>query len=279
MSLNRTTRAPTRPNNTSTFGLVASLLLLLGLSACGEDSSTSTEDSGTEGFLCTDDLSCEQGQFCIDGQCTEAGDECRADGDCQPFERCRAGFCVEREGSCMADTDCASGEICNDFVCTSGCRVDTDCSTGQVCSDALVCVEPPPMCPESCPDHQTCIDPQAGCEPDGTCTTDNDCTGLDVCTGGLCGEAPVPCESSRDCVQGQYCDRENNICLPGCRTAGDCRSDELCLDNQCSTDDPPPCEPDDQEPNNSPAEGALLDPNANLEALTLCDDSDWYQFR
>ena len=257
------------------------LSAVVALSACGgDDGGAETDDGpGIVGGTCVDDLECSASEICVEGVCVEPGTECTVNTDCEPFELCNAGICVVRADSCQADTECAAGEICRDFACVTGCRQDTDCASGQVCNDALVCMTPPPECPDTCPEHQACVDPTLGCEPDGTCTVDGDCTGLDVCNDGICGEAPVTCERNQDCVQGRYCDRDAGLCEPGCRTAGDCRSDELCIDNQCTTDGPPACDADALEPNNTSPMSATLEPNTRVEGLTLCDESDWYSFR
>ncbi len=265
----------------------ASLRLLLGvlalwaLASCGEDNTSEGEPS-TAGPAtpCDTDFDCDITQFCFGGECADMGDECSSATDCDEGLDCLGGFCYEPPVECNEDDECEEdGEICKSNLCIPGCREDDDCEEeGAVCNtDTDQCFVPPPECPDQCPDHTECNEPTGTCVPDGTCDEDDDCTDDLACLNNTCQERPVPCERNADCENNLYCDREDNICLPGCRQANQCRATEVCVDGSC-TEDFPECAEDELEPNNEQDNPTPISSGDSYEGLTICSESDWFSF-
>ncbi len=64
---------------------------------------------------CKKDKHCEQGEFCVQGQCQQ----CRDDTDCSEGQVCSDGACEAILGYCANDPDCAEGETCTNNRCTA----------------------------------------------------------------------------------------------------------------------------------------------------------------
>ncbi len=252
---------------------------LLCLAACGESGSEGSEqeEPDDEPTACTSDFDCDFGQFCVDEFCSDPGSECDIDDDCAGDLVCRRGFCLEDEGVCAEDGDCGEGEICQEQRCRVGCREDGQCPEGRVCDPgSLVCIEPPEDCGGMCPEHTECNQNNGECEPDGTCTDEDDCLDDQRCDAGVCVDLGDACERNDDCDDGQFCNRDEGRCVPGCRQANECRIEEVCVAGQCT--DPPPCDDDMLEPNNNDDEATALGPVQSFEGLTFCEDDDWFTF-
>ncbi len=78
---------------------------------------------------------CLDGQDCINGSCTQTGEEpentCDADTDCPEFQTCIRGQCYS---DCSNDTDCPSETACHKHVCRVICSNEDDgCGEGTSC--------------------------------------------------------------------------------------------------------------------------------------------------
>ena len=256
------------------------LIALCFLVACGDDGTDdAVESSSNTSSACESDLNCDLGLFCISGQCAPSGSECVENADCDDFFECSSGYCVEIARECEDDSACPDANICIDYRCVTGCREDGDCGEGKICSDELLrCVDPPPMCPDTCPQHQQCVDPQLGCVPDGTCSASSDCTDGLVCNDGVCGDPILSCDDDRDCTFDRYC-ADTSLCEVGCRNSGGCFDGEYCIENQCTPGEPPACDADALEPNDEVGEASQLNSLGDvLSDQTFCDDADWFGF-
>ncbi|MCG3173625.1 MAG: hypothetical protein GMKNLPBB_01824 [Myxococcota bacterium] len=201
---------------------------------------------------------CVDGQKCIGGKCEP--DPC-AGVDCGR-KACRAGTCVDScanvscefgqkctDGQCVPNpcdgVACKAGEICREGKCETSACAAVSCNGGTVCQDGS-CVEDP--CNViSCPAGQACRE--------GQCIS-RELVG-DPCSGVTCGDGAVCDKSTGDCVT---VEDPAKVC-----GAVQCKSNEICINNQCREKDAPapgcpekPC-PDGQ----NCVDGACVEPGSS----------------
>ncbi len=165
---------------------------------------------------------------------------------CPDAKRCEDGECV----NCSAGSDCgcydddatANGDgVCepNIHECDPGKEYNTDTRSCENCAENADC---------GCFDEGGYADGNGGCRivcedweywngsqcvpAVGACETSADCVSGNYCLDHSCRPG---CESDDDCKSG-YC--ENNKCISGCRNDDDCDSYSACYDGVCKK----PCE-------------------------------------
>ncbi len=260
--------------------LLATLLYLLTMSACGDtgdsgvtdnpdgaagdaDTDTDTDadtdadtDTDTDSDTDTDtdsdtdadtdsDTDTDTDTDADTDACTDGALDCPCDGDA-----CTEGECVD--GTCV---DCSRGDI----GCI--CRLNGTCEDGAVCGTDGICV----ACTEGiefCP-----------CGAGDTCDTGLVCES-DICVEDTCpsGTEDCPCDGNDCDDDALYCDNLSicRVCtsdVSGCP----CESDDTCLgDNYCDTSDSTcvACPSTDK-----PAGCACTDSGDCLTSL-VCDDGD-----
>ena len=124
-----------------------------------------------------------------------------------------------------------------------GCRVDADCATSTVGAESFRCEPANGVCycrdDAACPRAEFC-NAVGFCQPRTGCTTNQDCLGsglyCDTSVGSCVPEGR--CTSDLHCRIGQVCDLSRELCVDGCRTAGDCNGTSCrCGDGQaCGCD-------------------------------------------
>lgn len=172
---------------------------------------------------CLEDIDCDDGEFCMDGECTPSDcrngiqDSSETDVDCGGVD---CPNCPDGSG-CVLEEDCDSG-ICEMGMCipptcmdgvTNGNETDNDCG-GDTC----------PACPNGadCDSGADCV---SGACDTGTCVAGscNDMiqNGLETdvdCGGPICGPCmpDAECMEDDDCDSG-VCDEAMGVCLmPAC---------------------------------------------------------------
>ncbi len=133
-------------------GLVALVLLALGITACPPPYPKCDKDSNCKGH----------GEVCVNGLCKQ----CRSDKECQPGYVCKDNACVPAP-ECTKDSDCKNGLVCRNEKCVPQCTADNECAPGEKCV------------------NQKCV-------PAAECTTDQDCPAGEKCVNQKCvAGAPV----------------------------------------------------------------------------------------
>jgi len=125
-----------------------------------DDDDLCTTDSCSHGECLNEDIVCDDGYACVEGECV---DECAVvNFDCDDGFVCNLGECVE--DLCFdGDPVCLEGFSCNPV--TGECDPDDECAAnGEVCTGILVCVDG--VCVDLCEDV-TCnggavCDPETG---------------------------------------------------------------------------------------------------------------------
>lgn len=162
--------------------------------------------------------------------------------DCPDAKRCEDGECV----NCSAGSDCgcydddatANGDgVCepNIHECDPGKEYNTDTRSCENCAENADC---------GCFDQGGYADGNGGCRivcedweywdgskcvpAVGACETSADCVSGNYCLDHSCRPG---CESDDDCGDGSYC--ENNACVSGCKTNDNCDSSEHCINGVC----------------------------------------------
>ena len=281
-------------------GLALLHLLLLLLSGCSdpvrctESGCGFTQTCNEETGLCEQRVSdcrknlglCEEDEFCnqATGRCISSLQQCGRDQiSCPPGQTCdaEAGIC-RPEGLCRTNMDCRPGEQCG---LTGSCE-PIRCTSNLDCTQlpGFVCI------------NQVC---EAGCQlPDNPCPEGSFCQGSSASTPGECIDS---CTSNQDCNFGYFCDtslaRPTCVLEPPCEEDLDCRTDELCRQQQCQA---APCELDEDcldgqvcdrarcvggdcqedtfSPNHMPEEASLIDGEVEISNLVRCAGRpDWYR--
>ncbi len=196
--------------------------------ACVDGACVTTQKDCDDGDACTTDscddqtgacvheeVTCPEGQTCIDGVCTRT---CIEHTDCDDSDACTEDTCV--------DSLCTYGEVCDDGdPCTTDlCNASTGscifggsiCAEGETCVDGgcgLACLED-----AECDDTDACTDDtcvEGFCSYGDTCDDGDPCT-TDSCDGstGACSNDPIECADTQVCVGGE--------CLPACEEDGQC---------------------------------------------------------
>ena len=162
--------------------------------------------------------------------------------DCPDAKRCEDGECV----NCSAGSDCgcydddatANGDgVCepNIHECDPGKEYNTDTRSCENCAENADC---------GCFDQGGYADGNGGCRiicedweywdgskcvpAVGACETSDDCVSGNYCLDHSCRPG---CEKDDDCGDGSYC--QNNACVSGCRTDSDCSYKDFCSNGVC----------------------------------------------
>lgn len=261
---------------------------------CTESGCGFTQTCNEETGLCEQRVSdcrknlqiCQEDEFCnqATGRCISSLQQCGRDQiSCPPGQTCdaEAGIC-RPEGLCRTNMDCRPGEQCG---LTGSCE-PIRCSANIDCTQqpGFVCI------------GQRC---EAGCQlPDNPCPEGSFCLGSSASTPGECIDS---CTSNQDCNFGYFCDtslaRPTCILEPPCEDDIDCRTDELCRQQQCQA---APCELDEDcldgqvcdrarcvggdcqedtfSPNHMPEEASLIEGEVEISNLVRCAGRpDWYR--
>ncbi|MEC8023048.1 MAG: OmpA family protein [Myxococcota bacterium] len=116
---------------------------------------------------CFNDEDCaKQGQFCVDGTCSQ----CRDDSHCNGSNACRVcegAACATRPNCCTTDADCPNGS-CWMVAGRNYGECGAECGPGK-----------------ACPPGQRC-NAQGACEPDAACGPNSPCPPGQMCDGGQC---------------------------------------------------------------------------------------------
>lgn len=85
-------------------------------------------DPTTGDCFCGEEVSCNDGEKCVDGACQSATAECQEDSDCtDTFSFCDTGTC----SACACDETLADG--CNETADNCTCGGSAPCTEGQQC--------------------------------------------------------------------------------------------------------------------------------------------------
>ncbi|MGK4000294.1 MopE-related protein [Sorangium sp. So ce1024] len=143
-------------------------------------------------FVCPADRSCNDAGFCVEPACAEVscdegevcvGGQCRApcDGIVCPFPTvCRVGVCVDP----CSNVTCEGGTVCDGGVCKPSCPC-TPCPSGRACEEETGLCRESACVGVTCPagqrcDAGACVDACAGAV----------CPSGQVCAGGACVDDP-----------------------------------------------------------------------------------------
>ncbi|MBX5481606.1 MAG: hypothetical protein IRZ16_07170 [Myxococcaceae bacterium] len=257
-------------NNPSRLRL-AVLLPLVFASACviynnegGDRPHSGQPPEGAVDCPCLDNSSCDEGLYCLRGECTPkppGNSACVDSSDCGNRSFCINGYCTEL---CAKDADCSYAAVCQEGYCTalpatdggsphgggdtgskdggSACVQHSDCGVGAYCINAVCYLG----CQTNadCPSAEECISnvchPKQtdGGTPVKSCTTGADCATGEDCVNGACS---LPCNTVHGCPAGQTCvigyctvssppQGSGQSCLANC----DCPSGEVCKNGVCS---------------------------------------------
>ena len=143
--------------------------------------------------------------------------------DCPDAKRCEDGECV----NCSAGSDCgcydddatANGDgVCepNIHECDPGKEYNTDTRSCENCAENADC---------GCFDQGGYADGNGGCKII--------CEDWEYWDGSKCVPAVGACETSADCVSGNYC--LDHSCRPGCESDDDCGGLQNCYNNVCKS--------------------------------------------
>ncbi|CAI6087883.1 unnamed protein product, partial [Clonostachys chloroleuca] len=155
------------------------------------------------GKACPADTVCVLGNcVAIEGSTNCGTTKCVVSTGCTGVQYCdkKKLVCVGPE-VCEANTTCRNGDKCFIRYCMPLCSSDQDCAGWGICGG----------------DH---------CIP--TCNLPTDCPNDLLCNDGVCIPRSAFCRSTDDCKEGQLCDMEDRICVPGTG----CEKDKQCLDGQ-----------------------------------------------
>lgn len=143
--------------------------------------------------------------------------------DCPDAKRCEDGECV----NCSAGSDCgcydddatANGDgVCepNIHECDPGKEYNTDTRSCENCAENADC---------GCFDQGGYADGNGGCRIV--------CEDWEYWDGSKCVPAVGACETSADCVSGNYC--LDHSCRPGCDSDSQCGYGESCISGECKS--------------------------------------------
>ncbi len=186
-----------------------------------------------ESDQCFDALDCDEGRVCpadaqlislVPSRCQDRCDDvvnpCPGNGLICGLD----GTCQENADGCANDDECLGERICADGLCADPCPL-TACAGSRVCcdesnTDALGCEVG--LCPEKSSD----------------CLSNEDCDGERICVrdaGALEGQCHNPCDQNGACAAEEFCDSENNACIPqiACADDSQCGPGEICGDTHC----------------------------------------------
>jgi hypothetical protein len=225
---------------------------------------------------------------------------------------CLDGAC--RPALCFIPLDCGSGAICHENRCRSSCATDADCRQGQACTAAGTCADPA-ACDPPCGNREYCEEATLTCQVRG-CAIDDDCIATEICIGVECVEGcrtdeacginaicqaqvcVAGCRNDQGCTDIQVC--AGGQCVLGCNDDSDCRLGDVCLGEACRTgcrDDSscpegqrcegaagaspgqcevPPCDDDDLEPNDTVAQGSVVESAVATPATACPSNDDWF---
>lgn len=107
---------------------------------------------------------------------------------------------------------------------SAGCSQDSDCGSP---ASAYRCDVPSGVCycrtDDACAARQFC-NALGYCQDKSGCQQNSDCLGSNLycdTTSGTC-VSKGRCSNDLQCEMGQVCDQKKSLCVPGCRTNGDC---------------------------------------------------------
>ncbi|WP_224243555.1 hypothetical protein [Hyalangium gracile] len=247
--------------------------LLLVVSACGGDSTTTCDASNCLG-CCQSDGVCAPGDQAL--ACGSGGAAC---GGCGSLEQCVAGVCKLASCRDTCQEGAARCEAGKRAECVRGADGCLAFAAAQACQGGLVCSGG--ACVERCSDQ--CTQGQARCDGAGVQTCERQMTGCTEwgattsCGAGVCRNGQCSTDSCTDtCTAGaQRCasDRRQETCQlvqGGCLdwVGKDCTASESCTQERCVATSPcsPPC------PNGFTCSSALVCEGGSLTSLILNTD-------
>ena len=202
------------------------------------------------GFPCTPEGLCADGEVCVKGICYKEGEQPKP--DCSKDSDCAGGCslkCDKEVGKCKSITcvdasDCGCGYKCNPKTSTcvetipNQCQKASDCVSGYckdgTCSD---CTEDA-QCPSTglckgkrcvqCVANAECSSnfcDSGVCRP---CAQNKDCTNTLFCNA---EKVCAKCEKDADC-DSNNCDKVDGVCQQNCTQGSDCPSG-ICRTGRC----------------------------------------------
>lgn len=196
---------------------------------------------------------------CVNGACTQTGQNCRVDCDCTQGQACLNGRCsVPANGVpvyCCDKPGCNAGQACTNRSGAKGtcpkppqCKVDGDCNKPSCTQNGLLCTSLSYKCVNGvCNATNTaspgvCDSAKGSCSAVTTCRVSCDCPQGQACQqtplGGICapGPSPVYCCDKVGCPSNQRCVDSNNrqgTCPLVCTGVCDCPGGFDCVKSRC----------------------------------------------
>ena len=183
---------------------------------------------------------CPGGQFCADKTCYAV---CTNSVSCEDNEACIDSLCRDYSATCTSDDSCAAGWFCNsNLVCERLIRVGVPCTDngscelGQ-CSDGVCCTEACDGLCSSCVGGQTggsdgiCLALVAGADPDDECDGILACNGNGQCFAKANDES---CENDFECLSARCIE---GLCREGLCGDGHVDPNEVCDDGNTAGGD------------------------------------------
>ena len=197
---------------------------------------------------------CEQGYICQAGMCVT---QLLANGsNCNAGNQCQSTFCVD--GLCCNNACAGQCAACN----LQNARGTCTAVAGAPVGGRAACASDKSVCGGTCDgmNQAACAYPAgnvschvadcangmatlaAACDGKGACPQIKsvDCTPF-ACAGSVCGNA---CVDDNGCVGGNFCDKQNGVCIPkigpglGCKLGAQCQTgfcvDGVCCDSACT---------------------------------------------
>ncbi len=247
-----------RPTN-GFWHCALSVIAMIALMSCGDDSTTSTSnnianDMGVDGDSCASD--CNDGVACTADSCENGAcintydaalcctsDQCEIDGVCiengaaNTANNCQVCLVVT---DATVWTDKADAGACDD---DDACTMNDTCVAGECVGSAFTCDDQNPCTDDTC-------DGVGGCgfvDNTASCNDDNACTSGDSCVAGACVPGPnLPCDDQNTCTI-DSCDVETGcVFTPDdgatCDDQSMCSTASVCLGGQCVEETPLSCD-------------------------------------
>ncbi|WP_224368445.1 hypothetical protein [Hyalangium versicolor] len=180
--------------------LTALSALSVVMTACGDDTTTSTSCSSDADCSGTEDVCHPTGKFCVQS-CTAAADCPATEKTCAPFTGASKNICqCSTDQLCNGVGSTSTDLVCStvDKVCVERCTSDASCGTGRTCNTGTgqCSASGPKACTPACTGNQVCDTSTGTCVNNGaTCSGEGQSTcayGSQYCGSGTCQALPAP---------------------------------------------------------------------------------------
>ena len=207
-----------------------------------DDGNFCTQDSCDEaGGACVNDAAAMDGTACEDGLFCTAGEACNTGAcvgglpnECDDGEQCTQDSCDDLTDICVNATAPMDGQPCDDG---DACTENDVCSGGACAGTAITCDDENPCTDDSC-------DPSTGClytENTAVCDDGDVCTVGDACSGGTCAGTASDCSALNDACNMGVCDPATGECEAQpvandtpCDDGDECTEGEACQEGVCT---------------------------------------------